>query len=60
MTQKKPPGKLRRPRREYSIGDFLSWMHGDGGLRRAVKRVQYEDQQEKLFKEMKSEGEKVN
>jgi|HubBroStandDraft_2_1064218.scaffolds.fasta_scaffold553349_1 hypothetical protein len=49
----------RRPRREYGIGDFLSWMHSGGGLRQAVRRVAYEDRQEKLFKDMDSEGQAI-
>lgn len=39
--------KPRRMRREYGIGDFLSWMHSDGGLRHAVRRVAVEDKREK-------------
>ncbi len=56
-TQKRK--RERRPRREYGIGDFLSWMHSGVGVRRAVQRVAYEDRQEKLFKDLKSEGQIV-
>ena len=33
----------RRPRREYGIGDFLSYIHSDGGIRNAARRVQVEE-----------------
>jgi hypothetical protein len=51
--------RTRRPRREYGIGDFLSWMHSGGGLRQAVRRVAYEDRQEKLFKDMDGAGQVI-
>ena len=41
----------RRMRREFGIGDFLSdFVHADGGIRRAVKRVRHEDQLLMKFK----------
>ena len=52
--EKKP--KTSRMRREYGIGDFLSYIHSDGGMARAAKRVMYEGRQEKLFKDMTTEG----
>lgn len=53
---KKPKKPSKFMRREYGIGDFLDHMHADGGMKRAVRRVRYEDRQEKLFKEMDSKG----
>jgi hypothetical protein len=47
MKKKKLPKSKdpRRMRREFGIGDFLNdFVHADGGIRRAVKRVQHEDQ----------------
>ena len=58
VTKRKPKRKFLP--REYGIGDFLSWMHSDGGLRRAVRRVEREDQQMKLFREMDEKDERVN
>ncbi|HEY6386982.1 MAG TPA: hypothetical protein VIX91_15005 [Candidatus Acidoferrum sp.] len=48
--------KKRYLPRQYSIGDTLSYLHSDGGMRRAARRVAYEDRQLKLFTEMGSEG----
>jgi hypothetical protein len=56
---KKQLKRPRRMRREYGIGDFLSYIHGDGGMLRAVQRVAYEDRQEKLFKELKTDGQVI-
>jgi hypothetical protein len=53
------PKRSRRPRREYGIGDFLSWMHSGGGVRQAVRRVAYEDRQEKLFNDLDSSGQTI-
>jgi hypothetical protein len=46
--------------REYGIGDFLTWLHSDGGIRRAVRRVAYEDRQLKLFQSMDAKEKQVN
>jgi hypothetical protein len=46
--------------REYGIGDFLTWLHSDGGIRRAVRRVAYEDRQLKLFHSIDAKGKPVN
>jgi hypothetical protein len=49
--------KPRRPRREYGIGDFLSYIHSDGGIANAARRVAHEEQ---LFLNFKPEGKPVN
>jgi hypothetical protein len=45
--QQPKPKRPRRPRREYGIGDFLSYIHSDGGMANAARRVAKED---KIFK----------
>ncbi len=51
------PKRPRRPRREYGIGDFLSYIHSDGGIANAARRVAHEEQ---LFLNFKPEGKPVN
>jgi hypothetical protein len=48
----------RKLRREYGVGDFLNdFVHADGGIRRAVKKVQHEDQ---LWMRFDPKGKSVN
>ncbi len=42
LRQRKP--RRRFMPREYGIGCFLDWLHSDGGLARAAKRIQHEEQ----------------
>jgi hypothetical protein len=56
-TKPKQPKRQRRMRREYGIGDFLSYIHSDGGIVRAVKRVQHENQ---LLMNFDPSGKRVN
>jgi hypothetical protein len=55
VSERKP--KRKRMRREYGIGDFLSYIHSDGGLAAAAKKVQIEEQ---LFLKFDPTGKQVN